>query len=204
MMGKVIDLTGQKFGRLTAIERIPRKKESGKHALWKCRCECGNFTFVTSDHLRNGNVKSCGKHNHNKSNSRLFSIWLHMRNRCSNQKDKNFYNYGGRGIAVCDEWQNDFLAFYDWAMANGYKDNLTIERIDNNGNYEPANCRWATKKEQANNTRKNHLFTYGGKTQTISQWAEEYGIKPNTLLYRIRRVWNFERAITEKINTKCR
>ncbi len=109
-----------------------------------------------------------------------------MKERCNNPNNKNYANYGGRGIAVCDEWQ-EFIPFYKWAMSHGYAENLTIDRIDVNGNYEPSNCRWVTQKEQANNKRNNHLLTYGGKTQTLSQWANDLETSDTTIFGRIKR-----------------
>ena len=120
-----------------------------------------------------------------------------MKTRCTNPNHEAYHNYGGRGISICDEWMNDFQAFYDWAMANGYSDDLSIDRIDNDGNYCPENCRWATDKEQCNNQRSNHLITYNGKTQTIKQWAADLGIKRVTLQARLTRYhWDVEKALT--------
>jgi hypothetical protein len=137
---------------------------------------------------------------HGMSHARIYRIWNRMRERCYRTKDKSYQDYGKRGITVCEEWKRDFKAFYEWAMANGYTDDLTIDRINVNGNYDPSNCRWITKKEQSCNTRKSHFITYGGKTQTISQWAEQIGIKSKTLYQRINEYhWDIEKALTTPI-----
>lgn len=129
--------------------------------------------------------------------SRLYTIWKNMKARCSNNASQNSY-YGARGITVCEEWRNSYQAFYNWAMANGYTDELTIDRIDVNGNYEPSNCRWATLKEQANNKRNNRLLTYNGKSLTVSQWTKELGFNQGLISRRINYLgWDIERALTE-------
>lgn len=207
-MSKFVDLTGQKFGKLTVIERVKSPTNSDHHAYWICKCACGNYVVVIGKDLRNNHTRSCGclrkqrvgetHRTHGKSKDRLFFVWQSMINRCNNEKDKSYNYYGGRGITVCDEWRK-FEPFCDWVMANGYNDSLTIERNDVNGNYEPTNCRWATRKEQANNTRRNHLITYNGKSQTISQWAEEYNMKYSTLSSRLNKLrWGVEKALKTK------
>ncbi len=125
-----------------------------------------------------------------KSKTKLYENWCNMKRRCYNKKNKDYYNYGGRGIVVCDEWLNDFDVFYNWAYQNGYEDGLTLDRINSSGNYEPNNCRWATRKQQANNTRRNVLLTYNGKTQNMRQWADELGISYYNISKRHYRGWS--------------
>lgn len=197
-MGKVIDLTGQRFGRLVVIERAGK---IGSHISWICQCDCGNITKpISGNNLKKGHVKSCGclYRKHEMHGTRLYSIWNGMKSRCYNENHIHYNDYGGRGITVCDEWKDDFQAFYDWAMANGYQEEMTIDRKDVTGNYEPSNCRWTTMKEQQNNRRNNIVITYNGKTQTLSQWANDTGIDYHKLLMRLSRGWSIERTLSEK------
>lgn len=160
-MSELKDLTGLRFGRLIVVSRDENTKEG--RATWLCRCDCGKTTVKQGKLLRNGHCKSCGcgeyenrvsnVTSHRLSNTRLYTIWQGMKQRCNYSKHKDFYNYGGRGITVCDEWSHDFKSFYDWSILNGYDDSLTIDRIDNDKGYSPTNCKWATAKEQRQNQR---------------------------------------------------
>lgn len=212
-MKEAIDLTGQKFGRLKVL------KKAGGHgdAKWICRCDCGKEVVALGKNLRKGRTRSCGcfkrevtvdfnkrtKATHGMTKTRLFTIWTGIKQRCTNPHAKDYPSYGGRGITVCPEWEN-FEAFRDWALANGYRDDLTIDRIDNGGDYSPQNCRWITSAAQQNNTRQNRIYTYKGETKTIAEWAREAGMSYGLLYNRLYKGWTIERALTEKIHEERR
>ena len=179
-MKSPIDLTGKRFGRLVVVRMSDRKR--GNNRLWECACDCGAFTYVRGDGLKSGKTQSCGCRARELSSERakgrpvnethglsvdasgkrrrLYRIWASMKTRCNNPHATNYAFYGGRGIRVCEAWSNDFAAFYLWAINNRYAEELTLDRINPDGNYEPMNCRWATLKEQANN-RRNSLARKG-------------------------------------------
>lgn len=141
-----------------------------------------------------------GKTTHGKRYTRIYGIWADMKGRCLNPNRPKYVRYGGRGIQVCDEWRNSFASFYAWAMENGYREDLSIDRIDNDGNYCPENCRWITMREQASNKSTNHFITHDGQTLTMSEWARRIGISREVLKDRICRYgWEYERALTTPV-----
>lgn len=157
-MGKFIDLTGKKFGRLLAIERL--KNNNKNNAVWLCKCDCGITKPVVGYLLTSGQSTSCGCYQrsglhktHGQSHTHLHNTWTNMKTRCYNSNRQQYKDYGGRGIAMCNEWKDNFEAFWEWSLSNGYNSNLSLDRINNDGNYEPGNCRWATRETQARNTR---------------------------------------------------
>lgn len=202
MSSRRIDMVGKQFGRLTVLKMSEHRGGNGRDIYWTCQCSCEDETIfdVLGTALRRNNkpTLSCGciarevNTKHGLSRTRIYKIWDNMKYRCLNS-NCSFYNfYGGRGIKICDEWldeENGFINFYNWSMKNGYNDNLTIDRINNDGNYKPDNCRWATQKEQMNNRSDNNFITINGRTQTVTQWGEETGIGDNVIFGRIRMGW---------------
>ena len=203
---RLIDMRGLRFGRLVVIDQAGNAKYGG--ALWRCQCECGNEKIVRGADLRSGHTQSCGcihseslsarNEKHGETGSRLYNIWSGMKQRCGDPHASNYQNYGGRGIKVCDEWVNSFEAFRDWALANGYRDGLTIDRKDNDGPYSPENCRWATRKEQSGNRRKLYSITHNGETHTVREWAEILGIPADRIRERLKRGLPTEKVLTPR------
>lgn len=197
---------GDVFGRLTVISLHHTKKYTNPSGINKnieyylCKCECGNMIITSKDHLKRGRTRSCGclfsetHTKHNIRHTRIYRIWCLMKSRCYSKNSNSYYNYGARGIRICKEWKENPMAFYDWAVANGYKDNLSIDRIDNNGNYEPSNCKWSTKQEQNKNQRRTRLITYKGQKKCLADWEKELGFTKGKLGYRIRNGWPLEKA----------
>lgn len=204
------NLIGQKFGRLTVLKYVYSKY---KKRHWLCQCKCGNVSIVSTSQLKSGKTKSCGclrrettsqnakkiKSTHHLTNTRIYSIWRSMKKRCYLSSNDAYKDYGARGIKVCDKWKNDFISFYNWAMANGYKEDLTLDRINVNGNYEPNNCRWANWKVQQNNKRNNIFLTYNNITKNIYEWSEITGIKYCTIWWRYNKGWNTERILSKGV-----
>lgn len=205
-MGKFVDLTGNRYGKLSVIGRtedyISPKGYVSVNRL--CQCDCGNLTVVRGCNLKSGASTSCGcervvhpnRLRHGDTHTRLHGIWKNMRRRCYNPSDSNYKDYGARGIKVCAQWF-EYEVFRDWSLANGYNDSLTIDRIDYDGDYSPDNCRWADKFTQANNTRGNHFLEYNGEIHTIAEWSRITGIPYHRLKDRINKLgWDIERALT--------
>lgn len=202
-MSKLIDLTGKKFGKLTVLKRAENNKH--RQPQWLCKCDCGNETVVVGQKLRTGHTKSCGcivyeqkpRLTHGMTSTPLFTRWIGMKSRCNNPKNKKYNRYGGRGIKVCDEWENDFMAFYNWAISNGFEESLSIDRIDNNKGYSPDNCRWATPRQQANNTRRNIIVERDGEKVTLSDLCRNLGLNYRLVLSRIESGMTVEMAISK-------
>ena len=201
---RLIDITGQKYGRLTAIKRVANNKHN--QVRWLFKCDCGKDHIADVAPVRRGKIASCGclrdesttsrSTSHGASGTRLFHAYNNMKQRCYNEKSDQYKHYGGRGITVCNEWLSDPQVFFDWAMANGYTDKLTLDRKDNNKGYSPDNCRWVSQAVQNRNTRQNVSITIGNKTKVLADWAVEFNVSATMIARRIKRGWNAYDAIT--------
>ncbi len=202
----------KELDKINGITILTREHNKGHPTVCYCLCHCGNLFKTLENSLNCGQTKSCGcirryssrvlNTTHNKTKHPLYHVWNSMLNRCYNTHIKNYKNYGGRGIAVCDEWKNDFQAFYDWAVCNGYDEGLQIDRIDNDGNYEPSNCRFVTRKQNCNNKRSNVRITYKGVTKTMSEWADYIGVNYKAFTHRFERNWDIERIFNQPYRVK--
>lgn len=200
---------GNRYGRLVVLEYAGT---NGHNALWRCRCDCGNECVKLGIELRSGHTRSCGcLHKEQLAERsrkykvvaprRLYQTWHGMIERCENKNARYYCNYGGRGISVCKEW-HDFEEFASWALNNGYTNDLTIDRIDNDGNYCPKNCKWSTKIEQENNKRTNRKVEMDGKVLNLCKWCEIYGISRDTVQSRLRLGWSIDDAIKKPVPPK--
>lgn len=210
-MKVTLDLTGQRFGRLVVISQAEKPPGNNRRrTFWLCKCDCGKQKVVASDKLRNGDTKSCGclkvelakrkienykggRTTHGLSSHRLYNIYSKMKSRCYKDDDPKYYQYGARGIFICEEWLASFRSFYDWAIANGYEDGLTIDRINNNGSYCPENCRWVTNAEQQNNKSTNRLVSFNGEMMTVADAARAANIPMPTLWWRLKNDWSVDK-----------
>lgn len=191
-----IELSGRQFGRLTVLRYLFNSE-------WACKCECGKECVVMTDKLKSGHTRSCGclkrdaATKHNDANSAEHRAWISMRSRCNNPNDNAYHNYGGRGVKVSEAW-DDYSVFLA-EMGRKPHPKMQIDRKDNSKGYQPGNCQWATCKKNQNNKRSNRRVDFGGRTQTIAEWAEEIGINYRTLNNRINRGWPLARALTEPV-----
>lgn len=211
LKGRAVDISNMEFGRLTALGPTGRGNDGG--ILWHCRCICGKETIVTGAHLRSGHTTSCGCYqsditterstSHGMSRTKEYQVWCSMNERCRNPNNKHYRDYGGRGIVVCDEWQNDFAAFRDHVGPMPF-DGATIDRVDNGSGYLPGNVKWSTQTEQARNRRNNTLLTYNGKTQCLSAWAEETGIHRSVIQTRLKWGWDIDGTLTQPVRKRQR
>lgn len=218
-MGQFIDLSGKRVGKLTVLERVEDHIQKGgfPKAMWRCVCDCGSECITYGQELRSGRKTDCGcgtharlskasrEHatTHGGSKTRLYKVWRAMRERCEFPDSKNFKGYGFRGISVCEEWE-DFDSFRTWAFANGYDETAkrgmtTLDRIDVNGNYGPGNCRFVDQATQCRNKRSNFNIEFDGRTQCISDWAAETGIRRLTLRGRLKAGWSVKDALTKPV-----
>jgi hypothetical protein len=187
------NLVGNRYGRLTVLSLVESPASANIPTKWLCVCDCGKQTEVQSSNLKSGVTRSCGclqkelakerSKKHGMTGTRIYMTWQNIIKRCKSKTDKSYKWYGGRGITICEEWANDFQSFYNWALENGYSDDLTIDRIDVNGNYEPSNCRWVTFKEQQRNKSNNVYIEYNGQIKTLCEWARVLECYPS-MVYR--------------------
>lgn len=195
---KALELAGKQFGNITVLKRVKNTKSG--NTRWLCRCSCGTEWEVSSNNLKH--IKSCNECankirgvRHGDSKTRLYKIYCGMLSRCNNKTNYSYSHYGNRGVSVCKEWNDNYLAFKQWALQNNYDDTKSIERIDVNGNYDPSNCKWISRNDQVHNRTNSRRYEINGKTQDAAQWAREYGINYYTLLSRLDRGMDIKAAL---------
>lgn len=206
-MGTFVDLTGKRFGNWKVLSFCGTREVGNKRvkkSFWLCECQCEKKTLreIPTDSLKSGNSKSCGcyrkqitierntKHGFSRrgeNGTSIYHVWRSMKDRCLNPNNAQYVNYGGRGIKICKAWEQSFISFKDWAFANGYHVGLTIDRINNDGNYEPSNCRWVDYYVQANNSRQCRFVTINGQTHTLKQWCKLLEVPYSTVMNRMQR-----------------
>lgn len=196
------DLSGKKFNSFTVLQLSDRQNES-KEYLWKCKCDCGEIRYLTTQKVKS--QKSCGckkKVANGMSNTKLYRIWNAMKQRCYNSKNPKYKYYGEKGIKICDEWLNSFTSFYNWSISNGYREGLSIERKNPKGNYEPSNCEWVTISENTirSNVNMSKLYEFNGLKMSLHEWSEELGIKYKTLHKRLSDGWSVEEAFSTELH----
>lgn len=202
---KLTDRLGERYGRLLVTERAPNKSATDTNARWKCVCDCGRETVQYGQDLKRGKVISCGcwndekRYKHGMAGTSVYHIWQQLHQRCENPKAPSYENYGGRGIKVCERWKS----FDNFVADMGIRpDGYSIDRIDNDGNYKPSNCRWATTKQQLNNRRNNRVLELNGERKTIAEWADQLGVRWNLIRCRVDRYgWSIERALTTPVKS---
>lgn len=207
---KKLNIVGQKFNRLLVLEldKIVFTKSGIKLERYICKCDCGTIKSILRTGVTSGKTKSCGCFNrerasrenstHGKSTHPLYGVWRGIKQRCLDANSQSYPRYGGKGTTVCEEWKDSFQVFYDWAMKSGYRKGLSIDRIDNTGNYEPSNCRWADIYIQANNMSSNKILEVFGDRDTLANLVKKYGKASYSVInYRLERGWEIERAFTQ-------
>lgn len=201
---KLINLVGQRFGRLVVIERA---SSDSKNTKWRCQCDCGKQCDVYGYSLKSNNTRSCGCYKAEnakmlystvrQNDKGLYAVWNGIKQRCTNKNSKSYHNYGGRGIKIDDKWANSYEEFYNWAIKSGYRKGLQIDRIDNDGDYCESNCRFVSKDIQANNKRNVKLYTIKGITKSLPQWCKEYDMEYFLVRQRVFKLgWSLEDALS--------
>ena len=193
---------GKKQGSIIVLSHFKKGKYNTNY--FRCQCDCGRISEIATSHFFNDNQTTCGrfhkKYENSKIGEKLYNTWNRMIHRCYDPKHHKYYRYGARGISVCDDWRNNYDTFYNWAINNGYKEGLSIDRINNDGNYEPSNCRWTTRKQQQRNMSRNKVIEYKGETKCLSEWCEELNLYYPTIISRLHKGWSSDKALSTITN----